>query len=182
MVTKLAQTFEGNRVFAVTVIFADTAIRNPEAAGGLMLQNLEGTRVPLRQVAEIYPTTGRYVILHEATRRRQSVSANVTGRDVSSFVAQAKQQIAKDVRFPAGVYPVFTGTAEAQAQSQQEILVSSIIAGVAILLLLAMAFHNVRNLMLVLANLPFVLAGGVLFIFFSVGWLILCSQVWLVTC
>jgi len=179
--TNVAQTFEGNRVFDVTVILDDTARRNPEAAGGLMLQNLEGTRIPLRQVAEVYPTTGRYVILHEATRRRQSVSANVTGRDVSSFVAQAKQQIAKDVRFPAGVYPVFTGTAEAQAQSQQEILVSSIIAGVAILLLLAMAFHNVRNLMLVLANLPFALAGGVLAIFFSGGWLTLGSLVGLVT-
>jgi len=179
--TNVAQTFEGNRVFDVTVILDDTARRNPEAAGGLMLQNLEGTRIPLRQVAEIYPTTGRYVILHEATRRRQSVSANVTGRDVSSFVAEAKQRIAKDVRFPAGVYPVFTGTAEAQAQSQQEILVSSIIAGVAILLLLAMAFHNVRNLMLVLANLPFALAGGVLAIFFSGGWLTLGSLVGLVT-
>ena len=179
--TNVAQTFEGNRVFDVTIILDDTARRNPEAAGGLMLQNLEGTRIPLRQVAEIYPTTGRYVILHEATRRRQSVSANVTGRDVSSFVAEAKQRIAKDVRFPAGVYPVFTGTAEAQAQSQQEILVSSIIAGVAILLLLAMAFHNVRNLMLVLANLPFALAGGVLAIFFSGGWLTLGSLVGLVT-
>ena len=69
--TNVAQTFEGNRVFDVTVILDDTARRNPEAAGGLMLQNLEGTRIPLRQVAEIYPTTGRYVILHEATRRRQ---------------------------------------------------------------------------------------------------------------
>jgi CzcA family heavy metal efflux pump len=179
--TNVAQTFEGNRVFDVTVILDDAARRNPEAAGSLMLQNAEGTRVPLRQVAEVYPTTGRYVILHEATRRRQSVSANVTGRDVSSFVAEAKQRIAKDVRFPAGVYPVFTGTAEAQAQSQQEILVSSVIAGVAILLLLAMAFHNVRNLTLVLANLPFALAGGVLAIFFSGGLVTLGSLVGLVT-
>ena len=179
--TNVAQTFEGNRVFDVTVILDDAARRNPESAGGLMLQNAEGTRMPLRQLAEVYPTTGRFVILHEATRRRQSVSANVTGRDVTSFVAEAKQSISKEIHFPAGVYPVFTGTAEAQAQSQQEILVSSVIAGVAILLLLAMAFHNVRNLILVLANLPFALAGGVLAIFFSGGWLTLGSLVGLVT-
>jgi len=179
--TNVAQTFEGNRVFDVTVILDDAARRNPESAGGLMLQNAEGTRMPLRQLAEVYPTTGRFVILHEATRRRQSVSANVTGRDVTSFVAEAKQSISKEIQFPAGVYPVFTGTAEAQAQSQQEILVSSVIAGVAILLLLAMAFHNVRNLILVLANLPFALAGGVLAIFFSGGWLTLGSLVGLVT-
>src|SRR6059036_1848859 len=179
--TNVAQTFEGNRVFDVAVILDDASRRNPEAAGSLMLQNAEGTRIPLRQVAEVYPATGRYVILHEATRRRQSVSANVAGRDVTSFVAEAKQRIGRDVHFPAGVYTVFTGTAEAQAQSQQEILVSSVIAGVAILLLLAMAFHNLRNLMLVLANLPFALAGGVLAIFFSGGWLTLGSLVGLVT-
>jgi CzcA family heavy metal efflux pump len=179
--TNVAQTFEGNRVFDVTVILDDAARRSPESAGGLMLQNPEGTRIPLRQLAEVYPTTGRYVILHEATRRRQSVSANVTNRDVTSFVSEAKQRISQDVHFPAGVYPVFTGTAEAQAQSQQEILVSSIIAGIAILLLLAMAFHNLRNLMLVLVNLPFALAGGVLAIFFSGGWLTLGSLVGLVT-
>src|SRR2546426_9282367 len=146
-----------------------------------MLQNAEGTRIPLRQVAEVYPATGRYVILHEPTPRRQSVSANVAGRDVSSFVAETKQRIGRDVHFPAGVYPVFTGTAEAQAQSQQEILVSSLIAGVAILLLLAMAFHNPRNLLLVLANLPFALVGGVLAIFFTGGWLTVGSLVGLVT-
>src|SRR2546422_5706938 len=179
--TNVAQTFDGNRVFDVTVILDDSARRNPEAAGSLMLQNAEGTRIPLRQVAEVYPATGRYVILHEATRRRQSVSANVAGRDVSSFVAETKQRIGRDVHFPAGVYPVFTGTAEAQAQSQQEILVSSLIAGVAILLLLAMAFHNMRNLILVLANLPFALAGGVLAIFFTGGLLTLGSLVGLVT-
>jgi len=179
--TNVAQTFDGNRVFDVTVILDDTARRNPEAAGSLMLQNAEGRRIPLRQVAEVYPATGRYVILHEATRRRQSVSANVAGRDVSSFVAETKQRIGRDVHFPVGVYPVFTGTAEAQAQSQEEILVSSLIAGVAILLLLAMAFHNMRNLTLVLANLPFALAGGVLAIFFSGGWLTLGSLVGLVT-
>src|SRR3989475_3564917 len=167
--TNVAQTFEGNRVFDVTVILDDAARRNPESAGGLMLQNAEGTRMPLRQLAEVYPTTGRFVILHEATRRRQSVSANVAGRDVSSFVAETKQRIGRDVHFPVGVYPVFTGTAEAQAQSQEEILVSSLIAGVAILLLLAMAFHNMRNLTLVLANLPFALAGRSLALIFNRG-------------
>ena len=179
--TNVAQTFEGNRVFDVTVILDDAVRRTPEMAGSLVIQNPEGTRIPLRQLAEVYPTSGRYVILHEATRRRQSVSANVTGRAVGSFVAEAKRRIGQDVKFPAGVYPVFTGTAEAQAQSQREILVSSLVAGIAILLLLAMAFHNLRNLALVLANLPFALAGGVLAIFFSGGWLTLGSLVGLVT-
>src|SRR5437016_12214108 len=103
--TNVAQTFEGNRVFDVTVILDDTARRNPEAAGSLMLQNAEGTRIPLRQVAEVYPATGRYGILHEATRRRQSVSANVAGRDVSSFAAETKPRSGRDGDCPGGGDP-----------------------------------------------------------------------------
>src|SRR5207237_7950800 len=123
--TNVAQTFQGNRVFDVTVILDDAARRNPETAGSLMLQNAEGTRIPLRQVAEVYPTTGRYVILHEATRRRQSISANVTGRDVTSFVSEVKRRMGQDIHFPAGAYRVFTATAEAASQSTTAMLVSS---------------------------------------------------------
>lgn len=168
-------------MFDISVILEDAARRQPEHAGDLMLRNTEGTRIPLRQVAEIYPSTGRYVVLHEATRRRQSVSANVRGRDVASFVEDVKERIGRDVRFPAGVYPIFAGSAEEQARSQREILGASTIAGVAILLLLSMAFRHTKNLILVLANLPFALAGGVLAIFLSGGWLTLGSLVGLVT-
>lgn len=141
----------------------------------------EQTRIPLRELAAIYETTGRYVVLHETTRRRQAVTSNVGGRDVASFVAEARRKIDQEVKFPAGVYAVYSGAAEAQAVAQRELLLTSVITGVGIVLLLAIAFGNVRNLILVLANLPFALAGGVLAIFFSGGWLMLGSLVGLVT-
>ena len=179
--TTVAQTYEGDRVFGVNVILNSAARRSPEDAGSLMLHNGEGTRIPLRELADIYETNGRYVVLHEATRRRQSVTCNVGGRDVASFVADTRKRIEAGVRFPSGVYAVYSGAAEAQAVAQREILLTSLVAGVGIILLLAIAFHNFRNLVLVLANLPFALAGGVLAIFFSGGWLTLGSLVGLVT-
>ena len=103
------------------------------------------------------------------------------GRDVTSFVADAKKRIEDGIRFPAGVYAVFAGAAEAQSLAQQELLLSSVITGIAIVLLLGIAFHNTRNLILVLANIPFALTGGVLAIFVSGGWLTLGSLVGLVT-
>jgi CzcA family heavy metal efflux pump len=179
--TTVSQAYEGGRVFGVNVILNSSTRRNPEDARNLMLHNGEGTRIPLRELADIYETTGRYVVLHEATQRRQSVTSNVGGRDVASFVAEARRRIEAEVRFPSGVYAVYSGAAEAQAVAQREILLTSVIAGVGIILLLAIAFHNFRNLVLVLANLPFALAGGVLAIFFSGGWLTLGSLVGLVT-
>ena len=179
--TIVSQTYEGDRVFGVNVILNADSRKNPEDAGKLMLHNSEGTRIPLRELADIYETTGRYVVLHEATRRRQSVTSNVGGRDVASFVDEARKRIEAEVRFPAGVYAVYSGAAEAQALAQREILLTSTVAGVGIVLLLAIAFNSLRNLVLVLANLPFALAGGVLAIFLSGGWLTLGSMVGLVT-
>jgi Cu/Ag efflux pump CusA len=77
-------------------------------------------------------------------------------------VQEAKKQVAAKVSFPAGAYAVFSGAAQAKEKAQRELLLHSIIAGVGILLLLTIVFHNWRNLLLVLANVPFALVGGVL--------------------
>jgi Cu/Ag efflux pump CusA len=71
------------------------------------------------------------------------------------------------VNFPAGTYAVFSGTAEAKEQAQHELLLHSAIASIGILLLLSIVFHSWRNLLLVLANVPFALVGGVLAVWLS---------------
>jgi CzcA family heavy metal efflux pump len=158
----VAQTYEGNRVFDVNVVLAPQARQNPEQIGSLMLQNAEGGRVPLRELAEIESASGRYSIDHEGTRRRQVVVCNVRNRDLTSFVADARRSISGKIQFSTGYYPVFSGASEARSQAQQEILTHSLIAGAGIVILLSIAMHSFRNLLLVLANVPFALVGGVL--------------------
>jgi Cu/Ag efflux pump CusA len=84
---------------------------------------------------------------------------------VASFVADAQKQIAAKVKFPPGVYPEFSGAAEEQQQAQKELMLHSLAAAAGIIVLLAIVFHRARPLLLVLANLPFALVGGVLAIF-----------------
>ena len=74
------------------------------------------------------------------------------------------------MKFPAGVYVEFSGAAEQQAKAQRELLLHSVVAAAGIILLLAMVFRKASHLLLVLANLPFALVGGVLAIFLT-GWL-----------
>src|SRR5205823_11352730 len=107
------------------------------------------------QVADIYQSGGRYVVLHEGARRVQAVTCNVAGRDVNSFVADARRRIAQNVTLPQGSYVEFTGTAAAQAQSRRDLLVNSLLALAGIVLLLSVVMKGWRNLVLVLANLPF---------------------------
>jgi CzcA family heavy metal efflux pump len=158
----VAQVHQGSRVTDVSVILAPAFRREPETVGSFMLRNTEGVTLPLRELADVYLTTGRYSIMHDGASRRQVVTCAPEGRDVTSMVAEAKKQIAAKVSFPKGVYAVFGGAAEQAAAAQQQLLLHSAIAAAGIILLLTIVFHNWRNLLLLLANVPFALVGGVL--------------------
>ena len=158
----VAQVHEGSRVTPVTVILDAAHRREPEEIGSLRLKNSQGLNLPLKELAEIYLTTGRYSILHDGASRRQVVTCAPQGRDVGSFVDDAKKQIAAKISFSKGVYAVFSGEAEQAQQAQQQLLVNSAVAGVGILLLLIVVTGNWRNLLLILANVPFALVGGVM--------------------
>ena len=164
-----AQTYEGDKVFDVNVILEPSARQEPETIGNLLVGNSAGVRLPLNQLADVYLANGRYAILHDGARRRQTVTCNPAGRDVASFVADAQKAVAAQVTFPAGVYAEFSGAAEEQAQAQRELLLHSGLTAVGIILLLSMVFRRASHLFLVLANVPFALVGGVLAIF-AVGY------------
>jgi len=165
----VAQTYEGEKVFDVTVILEPSARQEPDAIGDLLVGNSQGTRLPLKELANVYLSDGRYAILHDGARRRQTITCNPAGRDVASFVADAQKAVAAQVKFPAGVYAEFSGAAEEQAAAQRELLLHSALTAVGIILLLSMVFRRASHLFLVLANVPFALVGGVLAIFLA-GW------------
>ncbi len=157
----VGEMFEGNRVFEVSVILPPEQRNAADAVGNLPLRSPSGTYVRLRDVADIFQGSGRYTILHQAARRVQTITCNVAGRDVASFVADARRSVLARVSFPAGTYVEFTGAAEAEARSRSDLIVHSVMALTGIALLLAMVMGNARNLLLLAVNLPFALVGGV---------------------
>ncbi|MFO1514717.1 MAG: efflux RND transporter permease subunit [Verrucomicrobiota bacterium] len=163
----VAQVYEGNRVSDVAVILDAENRRDAATMAGLLLRNASGLTIPLKQLAQIERTGGRFSILHDGARRRQTVTCHPTGRDVSSFVAEAKRVIAAKVKLPRGVYLEYGGAAEAQRAAARQLFLHSAIAGVGILMLLYIVIGNWRNLILVLANLPFALVGGVLAVYLT---------------
>ncbi len=177
----VAQVYEGNRIFGVAVMAGASPRQSPADVGALPLRNAEGINVPLRQLADISQTDGRYMVLHNGGRRLQTVTANVSGPVLSTFVNEAQRRINTQIAFPKGFYAAFTGEAQAQAQSQRDLLVYSLMAGVAIVLLLFMALRSTRALLLVMVNMPFAVIGGVLTVFATGGLLSLGSLVGFVT-
>ncbi len=163
----VAQVYRESQVSDVAVILDENSRRDPEGVENLLLRNPAGMSVPLRELADVYRTSGRFSILHEGARRRQTVTCNPGARDVTSFVAEARETVATKIKLPQGMYLEFGGAADAQSQATRQLLLHSAIAGTGILLLLIVVLGNWRNLMLLLLNLPFALVGGVLAVYLS---------------
>jgi len=158
---RIGEIHEKERVFSAAVILDEPARNDPLRIGGLLFQNAEGAHVPLHQLAEIELSSGRYNIPHTGTRRRQTVGCDVSGRDLTSFVAELRTAIDNRVQLPPAGYITVGGASQARESAQREILTYSIVAAAGIVMLLSIVFLNLRNMLLVLANLPFAMVGGV---------------------
>jgi CzcA family heavy metal efflux pump len=175
------QVYEGNRVTGISVILDPAQRNNIGQVGMLPLKNPDGRIVRLNEIADIDQSSGRSKILHGGAKRVQTITCNVVNRDVEAFSDEMKKRIRSEVHFFPGHYPAFTGAAEANAQSREDLIVHSLLAGVGIFLMLYIAFGRLRNLLLTFANLPFALLGGVLAAMFTGGWISLGSLVGFVT-
>jgi CzcA family heavy metal efflux pump len=177
----VGQISQGVRVIDVTVILDPSDRENPLQIAALPISTPDGNYIALGQVATIYETSGRYIVLHDGARRVQAITLNVSGRDLNSFIHDARTRILANVKFPTDTYFEFAGTATAQAQSRRDLLTHSLLAGLGIVLLLSIVMMNFRNLLLVLANIPFALVGGVLAVFAMGGTLSLGPLVGFIT-
>jgi Cu/Ag efflux pump CusA len=173
--------YEGNRVTGIAVVLDPAQRRSIGQVGNLPLKNPDGRIVRLNEVAEISQSSGHSKILHAGAKRSQTITCNVVNRDVETFSRELKKRIAAEVHFAPGHYAAYTGAAEANAQSREDLIVHSMLAGVGIFLMLYIAFGRLRNLLLTFVNLPFALIGGVLAAMFTGGWISLGSLVGFVT-
>ena len=177
----VAQIYEGNRVFDVSVVLDPAVRQNPTAVGDLFLRNSEGLLIPLHRVADISESSGRFVILHREAQRLQTVTSLVSGRSLSSFVAEAERRIRSQVKFPPGTYLVFAGDIQEQSRIHRDLLEKFLLALGGMVILLFVALGSLRSLLLVLLNLPFALLGGVIVILLEGGVLSIGSLVGFVT-
>ena len=178
---QVGDIYEGNRVFAVSVILPPDLRNRVDSVAALPIRSPDGIYVPLGKLASVDEKSGRYNILHDGARRVQTITLNVAGGDAEAFVRNAQAQIAAKVHLAPGNYVQFTGTAAAQAQSRRDLLIHSLLAALGIVLLLSVVLMNWRNLLLVLVNIPFALVGGVLAVFAGGGELSLGAMVGFVT-
>jgi CzcA family heavy metal efflux pump len=178
---KVGIIHEGDRTVPLVVSLPPELRREPGRLGELPVRAADGGLVALGEVAEVRHDTGRYVILHEGGRRLQTITSNVLGRDLDSFLAELDRRLREEIALPLDSYFELTGSAVALAVSRRELILHSTYAGLGVLLLLYLALGRVWNVALVVSNLPFSLVGGVVAVLVTGGMLSLGSFVGFIT-
>jgi cobalt-zinc-cadmium resistance protein CzcA len=125
------------------------------------LRTAEGNLVPLGRVAEIVTTSGVAKIRRESLARLVVVQANVEGRDLGGFVAEAQERISKTVKLPAGYYTDWGGAFENQRRAMRTLSIIVPLTIILILVLLYTAFNSLRHALLIISGVPFSVIGGI---------------------
>jgi len=167
--TNLTVTIEGRRRFPARVRYAQQFRASPEALGGLLVSAPGGAQIPLAQVASIQKVNGASMISSENGLLRGTVLLNVRGRDVGSFVDEAKQVLQERLQLPAGYYVEWSGQYEDQQRARARLLLVMPIVLIVIFVLLFLTYHSFIEAAHVLLAVPFALTGGV-YLLYALGY------------
>ncbi|WP_456413035.1 efflux RND transporter permease subunit [Thiolapillus sp.] len=157
----LGTVYEGTRRIPL-VIKGPENLRNSSATfAGLHLALPDGRRVALSSLVSMERIEGPVSVQREKGKRMSVVIANVSGRDLVSFVEDAKQQVAEQVKLPTGFYLEWGGEFENQQRAAQRLSIVVPVAIGLIFLILFSTFRSARQAVLVLSNIPFAMIGGI---------------------
>ena len=156
------QIFEGDRRFDVVVRLPDAARNDPAALEGLPITTPSGAAVPLASVARVQVAEGQSQISSNNGSRRMVVQANVRGRDLGGFVADAQAKVQAEVKLPPGYSLTWGGQFENLKRAEQRLGLVIPVVFVLIGVLLFMALGSFAEAGLVFACVPLALVGGAL--------------------
>ena len=126
-----------------------------------------GNAVPLSNFVKFISNAGPVQIEHEHGYRKTIVQTNVEGRDLVSFVEEAKEKIATEVKLPAGYYLTFGGEFENQQRAAARLAIIVPLALFLVFILLFVSFGSLTQATMVLVNVPLALIGGFIGLYFS---------------
>ncbi|ESU25062.1 CzcA family heavy metal efflux pump [Flavobacterium enshiense DK69] len=166
---KVSEIYEGNKTFDLLLRFDDANKGKIENIKNAMIDTKDGQKVPLYYVADIISASGPNTINRENVQRKTVVSANVTGRDQSSVVADIRKIIDEKIKLPEEYHIEYGGQFEAEAEASKTLLLTSFLSIFAIFMILYHEFKKVKTASIILLNLPLALIGGVFTIYFTSG-------------
>lgn len=157
----VSRIIEGSYAVDVTVQYPHELKGSPDAIGAITIPTPSGARIALAQLADIRLETGPVQVSRERAQRLVVVQANVVGRDLGGFVADARQAITDRVQVPPGMFLAYGGQFENQERAMARL---KLVVPVAIILIGVLLYASLRSWLLaglVFVNLPFAAVGGI---------------------
>ncbi|MBT4501058.1 MAG: efflux RND transporter permease subunit [Gemmatimonadetes bacterium] len=157
----VGEIYEGQRRFDLVVRLPDGYRRDAQLLGETIVSTERGQRIPLRMLTTIQYAEGAATINREWGRRVIRVQCNVVGRDVMSFIDEARERIEEEVHLPEGYVVEWGGQFENLQRAQTRLLLVVPATLLLIFVLLFFSLKNLRDVLLIYTGIPFALVGGV---------------------
>ena len=159
----ISQIFVGNKVYDVICKYDESHRNTPEVIGSLMLTSGSGARIPLSQIATIKTTLGPSIINRESNHRFLTVRVNLRGRDMTSFMDEAREKIQNGVTYDHSDFRIhWGGQFDSQKRAYSRLAIIVPLALALMFLLLFGAFGIFRQAGFLMSLLPLSLFGGML--------------------
>jgi len=158
----LGEVVEGQIRFPLVVRLPESFRASPEAIGAMLVATPQGEHIPLARLASIEVVEGPSTINRESGQRRITITSNVRGRDLGSFVDEAQRAIAAKIALPSGRYRIeFGGQFENLERARTRLLIVVPIALASIFILLYFTYQNLVDALRVFTGIPFAWVGGI---------------------
>ncbi|WP_187931428.1 efflux RND transporter permease subunit [Helicobacter pylori] len=131
----------------------------------LALTSKYGVLVPITSIAKIEEVDGPVSVVRENSMRMSVVRSNVVGRDLNSFVEEAKKVIAQNIKLPSSYYVTYGGQFENQQRANKRLSTVIPLSILAIFFILFFTFKSIPLALLILLNIPFAVTGGLIALF-----------------
>ena len=158
----VTQLYEGEKKFDIRIRYSPEYRKDQSDIGELKIPTVSGTRIPLKEIADIKTETGPAFIYRDLNKRLTAISFAIRGRDLGSTIKEAQETIDKKIKFPKGYSIGWTGEFESEVRAINRLTQIVPICIIFIFILLFMTFGNIVDAGLVLMNVPFALIGGIL--------------------
>lgn len=153
--------YEDERKFNIMVRYKSEFRQDEEEIGKILVPTMDGTMIPIKELAEIRTITGPLLIFRDNHARFCAVKFSVRGRDMGTAVAEAQEKVNASVRLPEGYSLKWTGDFENQQRATKRLSQVVPVSIAIIFVILFILFSNARDAGLVLLNVPFAAAGGI---------------------
>lgn len=157
----VGQVYEGIRHFDLVVRLPNNYRQDPDQLAKTIIRTDAGQTIPMERLADVAFVDGYATINREWGRRLIRVQCNVVGRDVTSFIAEAKQAIAENVALPTGYVVAWGGQFENLARANQRLMIVVPLTLLLVFILLFFSMKRLRDVLLIYTGIPFALVGGV---------------------